>query len=227
MHLRVIEQNGIRVLTTAQLAESYETDPKIINRNFQRNIERFEHGKHYFALSGDELRAFKGSRQNDVSLKFASVLYLWTEKGAWLHAKSLNTDRAWDAYESLVDEYYNIQQQVKVLSSKEQLIASMKLTIDTAEAVNLVKGEVKEIRSMVEEQITLDHGEQRRIQKAVGQKVYELEENRDMRPSIFSELYKDIKDRFGVASYRDIKRKDMLCAIRYIEAWVPKKKVVS
>ena len=31
-------------------------------------------------------------------------------KGAWLHAKSLNTDQAWDAYEMLVDEYYNVKQ---------------------------------------------------------------------------------------------------------------------
>lgn len=76
---------------------------------------------------------------------------------------------------------------------------------------------------MVEEQITLDHGEQRRIQKAVSSKVYEITADKDMRPKLFSELYRDIKDRFGVASYRDIKRKDMLKAVGYIEAWIPKK----
>lgn len=111
----------------------------------------------------------------------------------------------------------------RVLTEKEQLVASMKLSLETAEEINLVKSEVREVKNMVEQQITLDHGEQRRIQKAVGQKVYELESDKHARTCLFSELYKDIKDRFGVASYRDIKRKDMLSAIRYIEAWVPKK----
>ncbi|MED1939676.1 ORF6N domain-containing protein, partial [Cytobacillus firmus] len=89
--LQPISQEGQRVLTTIQLAESFGTDAKIINRNFQRNASRYEQGKHYFALSGEDLREFKGSRQFDDSLKFTSILYLWTEKGAWLHAKSLNT----------------------------------------------------------------------------------------------------------------------------------------
>ncbi|PEJ49785.1 hypothetical protein CN692_22975 [Bacillus sp. AFS002410] len=109
-NLQVINQNGVRVLTTQQLAGVYGTDTKIINRNFQRNSDRYVQGKHYISLSGEELRHFKGSRQIDDNLKFASILYLWTEKGAWLHAKSLNTDEAWNAYEMLVDEYYNIKQ---------------------------------------------------------------------------------------------------------------------
>ncbi|MBS4190352.1 ORF6C domain-containing protein [Bacillus sp. FJAT-49705] len=223
MKLKIIERNGLRALTTAQLAESYGTDVKVINRNFQRNSERYVHGKHYFSLTGDDLKEFKGSRQNDDSLKYASVLYLWTEKGAWLHAKSLNTNQAWNAYEMLVDDYYNVQQQVKILTEREQLIASMKLSLETAEEINLVKGEMNEIKNMVKQQITLDYGEQRRIQKAVGQKVYQLENKKSARASLFGELYKDIKDRFGVASYRDIKRKDMQPAIRYIEAWLPRK----
>lgn len=108
--IQPIEINGQRLLNTAQLAESFGTDAKVINRNFQRNAERYVQGKHYHALSGEELKAFKGSRQIDDSLKFTSVLYLWSEKGAWLHAKSLNTDQAWEAYEMLVDEYYRIKE---------------------------------------------------------------------------------------------------------------------
>jgi hypothetical protein len=116
--IQVIEEDGLRVLTTAQLAEVYGADSKIINRNFQRNSERYIQGKHYIALSGEELRRFKGSRQFDDSLKFTSILYLWTEKGAWLHAKSLNTDQAWDAYEKLVDEYYCIRNEVMINTSQ-------------------------------------------------------------------------------------------------------------
>ena len=34
------------------------------------------------------------------------TLYLWTEKGALLHAKSLNTDKAWEVYDFLVENYF-------------------------------------------------------------------------------------------------------------------------
>ncbi|WNS74279.1 ORF6C domain-containing protein [Bacillus sp. DTU_2020_1000418_1_SI_GHA_SEK_038] len=225
--LQIIEQNGARVLTTAQLAEAYGTTTKIISQNYSRNRNRYTSGKHFIELNEEELRQFKKAYpQFEDSLKFTSVLYLWTEKGAWLHAKSLNTDEAWDAYEMLVDDYYNIQQQVKVLTEREQLIASMKLSLETAEEITFVKSEVKEIRGMVENQITLDHGEQRKIQRGIAAKVYELCSDSEERSNLFRELHREIKDRFGVSSYKDIKRKDTQAATRYIEAWIPRKVTV-
>jgi len=114
-------------------------------------------------------------------------------------------------------------QYIKPLSEKEQLMAAMKLSLESAEELTLVKTEVKEVRSMVENQITLDHGEQRRVQKAIGHRVYELENDQNMRSQRFRELHREIRDRFAVASYRDIKRKDLLTVIGYIEAWVPRR----
>ena len=223
MNLSVIEKSGKRVLTTLQIAESFGTDTKTINRNFQRNSERYVENKHYFALTGNDLREFKGSRQIDPTLKYASVLYLWTEKGAWLLAKSINSDRAWDAYEMLVDEYYEMHEQVKVLSEKEQLMASMKLSLETAGEIEGVKKELAEVRDIAVNQVTLDHGEQRRLQKAVAIKVYEIEEDPAGQRRMFKELYREIKDRFAVASYKDVKRKDLQSAIRYLDPWLPRK----
>ncbi|WP_370225250.1 ORF6N domain-containing protein [Cytobacillus sp.] len=228
--LQPISQEGQRVLTTIQLAESFGTDAKIINRNFQRNADRYEQGKHYFALSGEDLREFKGSRQFDDSLKFTSILYLWTEKGAWLHAKSLNTDQAWDAYEMLVDEYYTIKENVVPLSKDQALVTVLRTTADLVEDTQTIKAEQQEIRKLmheidhkVEEQITLTSGEQRRLQKGIAQKVYEVESDPKVRPRLFRELHREIKDRFGVASYKDVKRKELQSALRYIENWIPRK----
>ncbi|MGV3267022.1 ORF6N domain-containing protein [Cytobacillus pseudoceanisediminis] len=228
--LQPISQEGKRVLTTIQLAESFGTDAKVINRNFQRNADRYEQGKHFFALSGEDLREFKGSRQFDDSLKFTSILYLWTEKGAWLHAKSLNTDQAWDAYEMLVDEYYTIKENVVPLSKDQALVTVLRTTADLVEDTQTLKAEQQEIRKLmheidhkVEEQITLTSGEQRRLQKGIAQKVYEVESDPKVRPGLFRELHREIKDRFGVASYKDVKRKELQSALRYIENWIPRK----
>lgn len=108
----IIEQEGQRVLTTAQLAASYGTTADKISYNFKYNEKRYEEGKHFFVLTGEVLKSFKkANREFQGSL---NKLYLWTEKGAWLHAKSLNTDAAWDAYEMLVDDYYRLKEAVEL-----------------------------------------------------------------------------------------------------------------
>ncbi|MDE5770801.1 MAG: ORF6N domain-containing protein [Ruminococcus sp.] len=110
LKLTPIENEGKRVLTTAQLAEAYGTDTKIITKNFNRNKSRYTEGVHYYRLTGDRLKKFFAN----VNLTFANSnkireIYLWTEKGALLHAKSLNTDKAWEVYDFLVDAYFRVQ----------------------------------------------------------------------------------------------------------------------
>lgn len=109
-----IEINGIRVLTTSQIAEAYETKEIQIYQNFKNNRIRFTEGKHYISLSGDELKAFKKQLEKiEVVKSRTSHLYLWTEKGALLHAKSLNTKKAWEVYDYLVDFYFRAKEEPK------------------------------------------------------------------------------------------------------------------
>lgn len=107
MNLQVIEKNGERVLLTSQLAESYGTTAKVITDNFSNNKGRYIEGKHFYCLEGDELREFKSKTENFGVAKNINKLYLWTEKGALLHAKSLGTDKAWEVYDYLVESYFN------------------------------------------------------------------------------------------------------------------------
>lgn len=111
--LQVVETNNQRVLTTAQIAEQYETTERRISENFNRNKERYTEGKHYYCLTGDILREFKNEYANCGFVPGAKVnaFYLWTEKGALMLAKSLNTDKAWEAYECLVDTYFSVREQ--------------------------------------------------------------------------------------------------------------------
>lgn len=99
----IMEVEGARVLTTHQIADMYKVTKGKIIYNFNYNKSKYVPGKHYIEVSGDELRRLKTTCENQASLKYAKSLYLWTEKGALLHAKSLNTDKAWEVYEYLVD----------------------------------------------------------------------------------------------------------------------------
>ena len=115
---KAIEVKGIRVLTTEQLARNYGTQPKILQYNFSYNKKRYKEGKHYIALQGEELKKFKADLEIQGNLKYAHTLYLWTEKGALLHAKSLNTDKAWEVYDYLVDFYFRVKEQPVVKETK-------------------------------------------------------------------------------------------------------------
>lgn len=108
-NLTVTEYKDIRVLTTQQIAEAYGVGAKKITDNFNNNKSRYVEGKHFICLEGEELKRFKGKTENLGFARNLNKLYLWTEKGAFLHAKSLNNDVAWDVYDKLVDSYFNKQ----------------------------------------------------------------------------------------------------------------------
>ena len=168
-YLTPIEQGGQRVVTTMQLAEAYGTDTKNINDNFANNKDRYKLEKHYFVLDGEALKGFKEAYPNiSGNLKYAPTIYLWTEKGAWLHAKSLNTDQAWEAYETLVDDYYRAVEFIKRQLGDSRKISSWHRTaigyiqvarefsrasgvrIERAMAVALAKAELETGKGLVE-----------------------------------------------------------------------------
>lgn len=103
-----VEWRNERVVTTTQLAEFYECSAKHIQQNYNNNVARFVEGKHFYRLEGDALRAFKHDFENfELAAPQLNLLYLWTKRGAARHAKMLNTDRAWEVFEALEDNYFN------------------------------------------------------------------------------------------------------------------------
>lgn len=120
-NLQVVEIKGQRVLTTKQIAELYRTDVDTVQHNFRNNKGNYQLGKHYIELSGEELKEMKRTGELHLSLKQVKHLYLWTEKGALLHAKSLNTNKAWEVYEYLVDFYFRAKEEKKVEAQGQQL----------------------------------------------------------------------------------------------------------
>ena len=211
-YLDIVEHGDMRVLTTAQMADAFNVNAKLITRNFQRNAERYTAGEHYFSLSGEELKQFKASRQNDASLKYVSVLYLWTEKGAWLHAKSLNSEQAWTAYQMLIDSYYQAK---KSLQSK----GSDNLTL-TLNDWQQIQNRLEVLELQMREAITLHSGEQKRLRTAVGARVYELAgDETGARAVLFRSMYASIRERYDVESYRDLKQHQLQDALRFVEFW--------
>lgn len=120
LEINTIVINQIRVLTTAQISDLYGTTARIISNNFNNNKDKYIEGKHYILIKGKELQDFLKSYQVGVQNQSKTRhLYLWTEKGALLHAKSLNTDKAWEVYDYLVDFYFRAKDEKKVEAKGE------------------------------------------------------------------------------------------------------------
>ena len=126
----IIEYQGQRVLTAEQLAQAYECAAQQIKQNFNNNKKRFEEGKHYFKLEGYELKEFRKSCSENIDPQKLQVkdidsqnlqvenidpqispmtrtLYLWTKRGASRHCKMLGTDKAWEMFDILEENYFN------------------------------------------------------------------------------------------------------------------------
>jgi prophage antirepressor-like protein len=94
--------------------------------------------------------------------------------------------------------------------------------VPTAETPELLQ-KVNELETKLNSFVTLDSHEQQMLQKAIARRVYEVVEDKDSRKLGFSELHREVKDRFGVPSYRDVAKLDFQKATAYVSAWIPKK----
>lgn len=163
-----LDFNNQRIMTTKVLAEQFGTEEGNIQKNFSRNEKRFVKGKHYFKLEGQELKNFKSSLPTESlePLKFAPVLYLWTDRGAARHAKILDTDEAWDVYEALEENYFNPRESVQALNISElspelqmfkkifdtvaqQQLENKKLKQELKKDISETKEEIQGIRDVV------------------------------------------------------------------------------
>lgn len=85
---------------------------------------------------------------------------------------------------------------------------------------------ILELKDKVENQIRIDYSQQRVIQKKINHKIeldYLLDLGSKSKRSWYMALYKGIKDKFQVASYRDLKQKDFNECVEFIANWIPPK----
>lgn len=213
-NLTVTEYKNIRVLTTQQIAEAYETDARIISNNFNRNKERYVEGKHFVCLDGEELKEFKTNHHFDESSRI-NKLYLWTEKGAFLHAKSLNTDKAWEVYDRLVDEYFEKGSR-KPMTIAEQIQLLAQGNQDHEERIE-----------KLENTMTIDYGQQKYLGDLVSRVVIEALGGKksnaydEIGKKVFAECNRDVKTYFDVNARNNIPKLRYQEAVEYIKEWTP------
>ena len=143
----IITHNSVPVVTTEMLASFYGTDASNIKMNQSRNLERFEIGKHFYKIEGNELKEFKDRVTNSYPVqKRTSSLILWTERGAARHAKMLETDKAWEVFEQLEECYFNKKEKssTPALPNFSDPVAAARAWADEVEQKRIAQHEAEE-----------------------------------------------------------------------------------
>ncbi|EOH66052.1 MULTISPECIES: ORF6N domain-containing protein [Enterococcus] len=221
--MQIIEFYNQRLLTTEQLAEFYEATPKNIRDNFQNNRNKFIEGKHYFRLEGDDLKAFKNDTENiGIVGSRVNQLILYTKQGASRHSKMLGTDRAWDMFDELEENYFNPKQQIKIPTTPRELI---QLALAGNEETNQRVDEIEERLVDIEENKLITTEDKGTIDRAIRKKVYQICKEQYLGQNAKGMLYQDlgssIKQLFKVPNRGRIKDKDFRKALNFINNWEP------
>ena len=222
--LQITEYSDMRVLTTQQIAEAYGVEAKKITDNFNNNKSRYVEGKHFICLEGEELKRFKGETENLGFARNLNKLYLWTKKGAFLHAKSLNTDTAWEVYDRLVDSYFDHSNLLDGMSPE------LKATLIVDKRVTKVEHRIDHIENDMPlfgaESDELSAHVKRKAIEMLGGKKSEAYRDSKIHKKVFSDIYNQLKREFGIydaegkaKSYKALKRKDLADAHDFVDGY--------
>ena len=201
----LINIDNKNTLTSLEIAEITGKDHKSILRDIRDEIEKLgdERGRLIFVPT-EYIDNFN-RKQPMFCLTFKGVLQLGARYSAEIRFRLIE----------------KIEQLQKPISVEDMIIMQ-------ANEMKTVKHRIDVVENKVDNEIRIDHAEQRRLQKAVSVRVYQrLDVINADRNLMFPALYRDLKDRFGIASYRDLKRKDLTEALAYVQNWIEKAELRS
>lgn len=117
-----------RAMLVRDIAVIHNLETRTVNQTINRNIKRFK--------TGIDILDLKQITRSDVFSEYgfnkaqwgnANNIYMLSERGYAKLLKILEDDKAWDIYDELVDNYFNMRQAIK--DNSKEIIANKRLTI--------------------------------------------------------------------------------------------------
>ncbi|MEH6941488.1 Rha family transcriptional regulator [Bacillus sp. JJ722] len=217
MNQLVFVENGQAVTDSLTIAEMFGKNHKDVLRDIRTQM----------GYAGEEFtqRNFAPGSYLDKNNQERPKESL-TEEAFTLVVFSYNTKEAVQTKIKFIQEFKRMREKLSkppMLSEHEQRVELLKLSLEHEQKLNNVEDRVEKLETEVKERITLESGEQRRLQLAVAEKVYSITHDKKEATKLFRELYRELKNRFAVSSYKDIKSHELEAAITYVSGWIPRK----
>lgn len=197
-------------MTSLDVAEVTGKEHKNIMRDIRNEIE--ELGEEVGQLIFEPIERFDSRNRKQPAYEFG-------KDGAMQLALKYDAQTRY----KVIQHINKLESQPRVLTEREQIIASMKLSIETSEEVN----EIKEDVAMLKETMRIDSLQQRELQKKVSGVIVDLLGGKDsnayqeLSKKIFPSFWNEFKTYFGLPRYPDLPKVKFDEAIEFVGMWRP------
>lgn len=217
-----------KAMTVKDIALIHRQPLKEINRRINDNRSRFKDGLDIIdlKLGGFEPLTFASFGFNRQSVANSKNIYILSERGYAKLLKILEDDTAWEIYDQLVDNYFNMRQQVQIPTTQRELARlALAASEETNQRVDLLETDVKTLKT----EITLTRSQQRRVNGKVKSTVIKVLDGKrsnaykdsSIRTKCHKDCYKQLWECFDVSSYMDIPKIRFEEAMDLIPRWKP------
>lgn len=140
------------------VAELHCQPEREIRKSILRNIVRFKEGVDFidFGRRGDEittLELLSSLGYSKQSVAQAEHIYILSERGYAKLVKIMDTDKAWDVYEHLLDEYFHLREETRQSTRGRELpkdfASCLRMLADEVEYTQALEAKVEENRPKV------------------------------------------------------------------------------
>lgn len=146
--------------------------------------------------------------------------YVITQDGFSFLAMGYTGKQAAGFKEMYIREFNRMAEQIS-MPAPGSAHAALQTARALLESQELIVERMDDFEKRLDNEITLTSGQQRTLQLAVNRRVCSVESDKEARRPLFQQLHREIKDRWAVASYKDVRKIDLQAALDYVAAWVP------
>ena len=228
--IKVENIDGILVTTSNRVADEL----KVLHKDLLEKID-----KYVSKFSSAEVSAEFYIPSNYVSSNGRTVRnYLITEKGVaqLLGGYSSAVEKAFELNVAYINEFERMK---KYILSQQQNpyinMSTQELMIETLKEQEKMKKEFNnkfdELEEKIDNKITINSYQQRRIQRLTSERVRERikarPELKGHEKLLFGAIYRRIKDTFGIPSYKDLLEKDIDDCFIVINSFIEDKYILE
>ena len=216
-----------KAMLVRDIAEIHGSTVKRVNELINRNRKRFKDEVDIIDLLSDESFAVvlndSGFNQNQINA--SNNIYLLSERGYAKLLKILEDDKAWEIYDELVDNYFNMRETQKKLPNTREAI--QQLLLQGVEEVNQRVDDMEKRITNVEENAKLDTGDYNVITTRVKKRVYEVARaygwanNKEAISALFKDINSGIKRIAHVEARTQLQVKHYEQVMDFINDWEP------
>lgn len=210
-HIGKIEFTGIeggfgknkKAMLVKDIAKIHDSTTKRINELINRNIDRFKNNIDVIdLLTSDKFKVVL----NDLKFSAKTIsnsknVYLLSERGYAKLLKILDDDKAWDIYDELVDNYFNMRKTIKNdVSMFDELspdLQMFKKIFDNAARNELELKRVDQKLDNITEIVSLNTTEWRKTAQGLIHKMAKTEGGFGAYQQIQGDIYKEVDARAG------------------------------